>query len=220
MAGNRQDAVGSGPPTSRTTVAVVVEQDPRVITVRRSTVVRVGIAALVLVAVGLGIAIGLTLGSESSPSTTKSTIGTSTSTAQVSTTSSPQTTPTLASLPAVLSCGPGSTTHVRPTRLIVGCANENVMVTDITWSSWGAATGGQGTGALKVGSAVVRAIVVVFHDVNGVFQDVSVTPSKDVSTTSTTALTTGPTRTSTTTRTTGGISPVVASQPGSGWGGD
>jgi hypothetical protein len=37
-----------------------------------------------------------------------------------------------------------------------------------------------------------------------------------VSTTSTTAVATGPT----TTPTTGGISPVAATEPGSGWGGD
>ena len=122
----------------------------------------------------------------------------------------------LAALVAVLSCGPGSTPHVRPTRLVVGCANGKTTVTDIVWNSWDSATGGQGTGTLHVGSASAPAIVVVFRDVAGIFQDVSITPSQDVSATSTTSVATGPT----TTPTTGGISPVAATQPGSGWGGD
>jgi hypothetical protein len=59
--------------------------------------------------------------------------------------------------------------------------------------------------------------VVVFNVVDGIFQDISVTPSKDVSSTGgTTASTLLPT----TTTTTSGIAPVAASQPGSGWGGN
>jgi hypothetical protein len=116
----------------------------------------------------------------------------------------------------VLSCGPGSTRHVRPTRITVGCANGMTTVTGISWDSWDSATGGQGRGTLHVGSASAPAIVVVFRDDAGIFQDVSVTPSQSVSTTSTTSVAGG----STTTPTTGGISPVAATQPGSGWGGD
>jgi hypothetical protein len=86
-------------------------------------------------------------------------------------------------------------------------------------------------GTLNVYLISVPAVVVVFDDVNGVFQDVSITPSQGSSTTSTTS-TTGPPTTSkagpptsptsglTTTPTTGGLSPIAASQPGSGWGGN
>jgi hypothetical protein len=197
----------------------VVSKDSRVFTVRRSTVVRIGIAALVLVALGAGTAIGLAVGSKSSPQTNESTGGGgATNPANASTTTVPQTTSTVAALPGVLSCGPGSTTSVRPTRLTIGCASGAITVTAITWSAWGAATGGQGTGTLNAYSLSEPAIVVVFHDVNGVFQDVSITPSQGVSatpTTSTTSSTSGPT----TTTTTGGLSPIAASQPGSGWGG-
>lgn len=184
---------------------------------QRSTVVRVGLAVLVLAALGAAFAAGLSLASKSSPPTTPSkAAGGSTTTARASTTTSPRTTTTLAAPVAVLSCGPRSTPTVRPTRLTIGCTNGQTTVTDIVWNSWDAATGGQGTGTLTVGSASVPAIVVVFRDVAGVFQDVSITPTQDVSATSTTAGATAPT----TTPTTGGISPVAATQPGSGWGGD
>ena len=176
----------------------------------------VGIAILVLAALGIGFATGLTVAKSSPSTTTSTTTGASTTTVHGSTTTSSHTTSTLAPLVAVLSCGPGSTAHVRPTRLIVGCASGKTTVTNINWKSWDAATGGQGTGTLNVDSASAPAIVVVFHDVAGIFQDVSITPSQSVSTTSTTAVATGPT----TTPTTGGISPVAATEPGSGWGGD
>ena len=208
----------------------MVDKDPRLITVRRNTVVWVGIVTLILLALGVGITIWSTVGSKSPPSTTNSTAsGTSTPTAHVSTTTSPPTTTTTgATVPAVLSCGPGSTPHVHPTELTVGCARGNITVTDITWNEWGAGGGGQGMGTLNVDLSSAPAIVVVFNDVDGIFQDVSITPSKDVSTTPISRPTTGPTtgRTTTTTTaltttpTTGGLSPVVASQPGSGWGGD
>ena len=85
-------------------------------------------------------------------------------------------------------------------------------------------TGGHGTGTFNVGFFSVPAIVVVFDDVNGIFQNVTITPTADVSTTSTTTLKTGsttlPTSPSTATSTTAGVAPVAATQPGSGWGGD
>ena len=88
----------------------------------------------------------------------------------------------------------------------------------------GGSGGGQGTGTLNVGMMNVPAIVVVFNDVNGVFQDVSITPSKDVSTTPTVpkkkTSRTAPTTGLATTTTTGGPSPVVATKPGSDWGAD
>jgi hypothetical protein len=198
----------------------VVNKDPRVITVRRSTVVRVGIAVLALAALGLAFAVGLTVASTSSPSTTSTTSstakGATTTTGGVSTTTSAGTTSTLAALVAVLPCGPGSTPHVRPTRLVVGCADQKATVTDIVWNSWDPATGGQGTGTLHEGLASAPAIVVVFRDVAGIFQDVSITPSQNLSATTTTAVGTRPRTTSTS----GGVPPVAATQPGSGWGGD
>ena len=67
------------------------------------------------------------------------------------TTSSITTSTTVASVPAVLSCGPGPTPHVRPTTLTVGCATKVTTVTGITWSAWDASAGGQGTGTVKRG---------------------------------------------------------------------
>ena len=146
------------------------------------------------------------------------------------------TTTSTAAVPVVLSCASGSKPSVRPTGLTVGCATGGTTVTAITWNAWDAAGGGQGTGVLNVNSCTpdcghgtvssASAIVVVFHAVNGVFQDVSITPTKDVSltpktTTSTTAgipPATVPPTTPTTSQTTGGPAPVFASQPGSGWG--
>lgn len=205
-------------PRAELPLASVVNKGSRVITVRRSTVVQAGIVALIALAFGVGIVVELTIGSTSSPPTTKSiAIGASTTTEHVSTTTS---TTDVAPQPAVLSCGPGSALHVRPTSLTVGCSTGDVTVTSITWDEWGAATGGQGTGILDVDSINAPAIVVVFHDVNGVFQDVSITPTKEVSTTATTAPRTRRTTAPTTTTTTGGLSPIAATQPGSGWGGD
>jgi hypothetical protein len=193
----------------------VVNNDPR-----RRTVIRVGIVALVLAALGVGTAIGVAVGSKSSPPTNKSTAN---GTAHLSTSTSVPTTTTTTPLPAVLSCGPGSTPHVRPSKLIVGCAQGTVTVTGITWKEWAAVGGGQGTGTLNADMASVPAIVVVFDEVGGIFQDVSIIPSKDLPTTPNVPAT-GQQTTSTTapatTPTTGGPSPVVASQPGSGWGGD
>jgi hypothetical protein len=208
----------------------VVDKDPLVITVRRSTYVRVGIAALVLLALGIGIAVGFVVGSNSSPTTKSTDGGTSTTTAHGGTSSTPPsattTTTTVAPVPAVLSCGPASTPHVRPAKLTVGCATGAVTVTAINWTLWRAATGGQGKGTLNVNncqpncatgtSTSTPAIVVVFNVVNGVFQDVSITPSKDVPKTPETTSTTIATSTSTTS----GPAPVAASQPGSGWGGE
>ena len=73
-----------------------------------------------------------------------------------------------------------------------------------------------------MGSAGTPAIVVVFRDVAGIFQDVSITPSNNESTTSTTVRN-GPTLSddySDDHSNAGGISPVAATQPGTGWGGD
>ena len=42
---------------------------------------------------------------------------------------------------------------------------------------------GQGTGTVNQGFESAPAIVVVFHVVNGIFQDITVTPTKDASST-------------------------------------
>jgi septal ring-binding cell division protein DamX len=212
----------------------VVPKDPRVITLRRSTIVRIGVVALVLVAVGIGIAIGYNLRVTPSPTTKSDADRTSTTTSEGSsaTTSPLSSTTTSAgssSVPAVLPCGPATTPTVRPTNLTVDCATGGTTVTGITWNSWGSATGGQGTGTLNVNncqpdcahgtSKSASAIVVVFHPVLGIFQDVSITPTQDVSNKKKTPLTTRSTVPLTTTIP-GGLLPVDASQPGTGWGGD
>jgi hypothetical protein len=94
------------------------------------------------------------------------------------------------------------------------------MVTGITWNEWGKTTGGQGTGTLNLDLLSTPAIVVVFNDVNGVFQDVSVSPTQSVTTTTTTGKSGAPATGPTTTPTTGALGPLAASQPGTGWGGN
>jgi len=206
----------------------VAHKDPRLFTVRRSTVRRVGFVAIVLAALGVGVVVGVAVRSKSSPPATKPTAAPSTTSAHSSTSTSVSTT-TTTSVPAVLSCAPGSTPHVRPTKLTIGCANGTITVTGMSWKEWDASGGGQGTGTMSVDLFSVPAIVVVFHEVNGIFQDVSITPTMDLSTTTTTSnLTTVPTtghQATTTTApvtstTASGPSPVVASMPGSGWGGE
>ena len=187
--------------------------DPPVITLRRTTVVRVGIVVAVMAALGVGLAIGLTVGSNSPPPPNKSAIATTTTTMArrtastttvaptTTTTVVPTTTTTL--LPTVLSCGPGSPSEVRPALIFIGCATGNPTVSAMSWSTWGP-SGGQGTGTFNENDCQpdcaqgsftsVPATVVVSDPAGGVFQDVSVTP------------------------TSGALSPVSADQPGSGWG--
>lgn len=200
----------------------------------KSTLARVGIVALVVAALGLGIGIGVSLASKSPSPSTSASKGTSNSKSHdaTSTTTSSTTTTTAVSLPSVLSCGPSSTPHIRPARLTVGCATGAITVTGITWKVWGADTGGQGTGTLNVNncqpncalgaSRSTQAVVIVFHPVSGIFQDVSVTPTQGISANpqppSSTSSTTIPLTTTTTSP--NAFAPVAASQPGSGWGGD
>jgi hypothetical protein len=192
----------------------------RVITVRRSTVVRLGIAALLVVAVGIGFGIGYTVRPELNSSAISTHNGSSTTTTRTSTTTSSVSTTTVAPVPAVLSCGPASTRHVRPATITVGCPSGQVNVTAITWNTWDAAAGGQGTGTMNVYLTSVPVIVVVFDDVNGVFQAVSITPTQGVSSTATLPSASSTSTTfSVTTTTTGGPSPIAASGPGTGWGG-
>ena len=178
------------------------------ISVRRSTVMWIALAAVVLAAFGIGTAIGLTVGS-SSPPATKADRAVTTTTARASS----STTTTTPLVPVVLSCGPKSTPHVRPAKLTVDCAKGDVTVTDITWNDWDTSSGGQGTGTLNEPLASTPAVVVVFDEVHGIFQYLSITPTADVSTAA-------PTTGTATTTTTGGPSPIVAQNPGSGWGAD
>src|ERR1700722_15705383 len=91
QAGERDLSQRQGP---QLPLDIVADKNP-VITVQRTTVVRVAIVALVLAAVGVATAIGLAIGSKSSPPSNKSArLGDSTSTANVSTTTSPPTTTT------------------------------------------------------------------------------------------------------------------------------
>jgi hypothetical protein len=198
----------------------VANRDPRVITVRRSTLVRIGVAVLVLAALGGGFAIGFTVHSKSSNPNTEHTTngGSTTSTHPSATTSSVAATTTTEALPAVLSCGPASTPHVRPANLMVGCGAGGATVTGITWNEWGKTTGGQGTGTLNVDLLSTPAIVVVFNDVNGVFQDVSVSPTQSVTTTTTTGKSGTPASGPTTSQKTGALVYLAASQRGCGWG--
>jgi hypothetical protein len=185
----------------------MVKQETRVIALRRSTVIQVVIA--VLVALGVGIGIGLVVSSPSPPAKSVVTATTTTSHRSTTTATSPPNTaptaaPTTTALPAVLSCGPGPTPHVRPTRIYIGCASGDISITTIMWSSWGS-TAGSGSGTLNVNNCQPNcstgrvssspAFVVVSNSVGGVFQDVLITPPRG-----------------------GGLTTQSSTQPGSGWG--
>jgi hypothetical protein len=105
----------------------MTDQRTEVITLRRSTVVRIGIALLVLAALGVGLAVGLSLGSASPPSaktaatstsrplagTTSTTVGTTSTTAAPTTTSTNPLREVLAPAtipPVVNECAAGSVT--------------------------------------------------------------------------------------------------------------
>lgn len=176
-----------------------------VISVRRSTVVRMGVGAVVLAALAVGFAVGWVISSSPySPSTSK--VVTEAATTPMS---SPAATTRAASPasqasqpPTVASCIPGSKPQVRPTRIDIGC-DGHISISTVTWSSWGTSTGsGSGTLTMKncqpscaAGSVHSSPAFVVLSDpVGGVFQDVLITPPS------------------------GETSPQSSSQPGSGWG--
>jgi hypothetical protein len=92
----------------------MVDSDPKVITLRRSTVVRIGIAFLVVVAIGIGILIGLNVGS--SPTAHVQTVPKTTISA---TTTLPQPTTTV---PQV------TTTTTNPARLVLSPATTAPVV--------------------------------------------------------------------------------------------
>ena len=116
----------------------VAERNVHVITMRRSTVVRVGVAALVLAALGIGFAVGMAISSPA-PSTSTVRVVTDPSVASVSThftatTPSSPVVPT-ANVFKVVSCRPGAKPQVRPRTIHIGCAGDTVIRRDL--SSWG-----------------------------------------------------------------------------------
>jgi hypothetical protein len=124
------------------------DDDPRVITLRRSTVVRAGVAVLVLAALGGGIVIGLVVAGSSpathatSASTNKHKTGaTTTSISSPPTTTAVPATTTTAALP-IITLGGFSGRY--PTEIAFSADGGNV-VTGITWSSW-TANGAVGNG--------------------------------------------------------------------------
>ncbi len=100
----------------------MADNDPRVITLRRSTVVRIGIAVAILAALGIGLAIGLSVRSPSSSPSKSAATTTTTKTGHASTTTTtvPPTTTTGAP--------PATTTTVNPARQILSPATTQPVV--------------------------------------------------------------------------------------------
>jgi hypothetical protein len=173
----------------------------QVITIRRTAVVRMGVAAAVLAALGIGFSLGLAISSHLSPTSGGKVVTDASVASPSATTAGSQPAASAAEVPAVLSCTPGSKPQVRPETLDIGCTGDISMST-VTWSSWGSR--GYGSGVLTVNScrpscatgalSSSPAFVVVSDPVGGVFQDVLITPP------------------------TGVLAPQSSSQPGSGWG--
>ena len=183
----------------------VANRKAAVITVRRSTLVRMGVGAVVLAALVVGFAVGWVISSSPySPSTSKvvTEAGTTPTPSPPATTRAASTATPASQAPSVASCIPGSEPQVRPTKIDIGCGGH-ISISTVTWSSWGPSTG-SGSGILKVNNCQpscaagsVRsspAFVVVSNPVSGVFKDVLITPPSGQST------------------------PQSSSQPGSGWG--
>lgn len=131
--------------------------DSPVITVQKSTVVRVGIAILVVAALGAGVGIGLAVGSSptghspnalSVPQHAHAPVATTTTTILATTTTD------AAPLPEVESCSnsPGAV-ELRPGFIGFGCAAVNTAVTAIAWSSWTPSTA-SGTGTFNQNNCV------------------------------------------------------------------
>jgi hypothetical protein len=189
----------------RTPLPSVSQRDVQVITMRRSTVARIGVAAVVLAALGTGFAVGLAISSPG-PSTPAVKVVTDASVASVPshstnwTVSPPMAPP--AKLPTVASCRPGQKSQARPKSIDIGCAGD-VSMSAVTWSNWGRSTG-DGSGTLTFNScrpscatgsvSSSPAFVVVSDPVGGVFQMVLITPP------------------------TGALTPQASSHPGLGWG--
>jgi len=107
----------------------VADDDPTAFTIRKSTVVRGGIAVLVVAVLGGAIAIGLSV--RSSPPTKYRVIRVEIAPRHTTTTTS------VGPLPRVESCtdSPGAVV-LRPTSIGFGCAGLDTTVTAITWAEW------------------------------------------------------------------------------------
>ena len=132
----------------------MADEDPRTITLRRSTVVRVGIAAAILAALGLGLAIGLSVNSPSSSpaksagsstTTTAAHVATTTTIAPTTTTAAAPTTTTAPPVPLVMVCT--GTPMYKPTTMNWCTSLCSDSIQGVTWSSW-TATSASGTGTL------------------------------------------------------------------------
>jgi hypothetical protein len=125
---------------------IMADDDHPVITLRKSTVVRVGMAVSVLAALGAGVGIGLAVGS-SSPSVHPSAVGIHKHAPVTTTTSA-------APLPEVESCNntPGAV-QLRPAFIGFGCVAVNTAVTAIAWTSWTSSTA-SGTGTFNQNNCV------------------------------------------------------------------
>jgi hypothetical protein len=131
----------------------MADDDPPVITLRKSTVVRVGIAVSVLAALGAGVGIGLAVGS-SSPTVHPGAFGVHRHAPVTTTSILAATTTSAAPLPEVESCGnsPGAV-QLRPAFIGFGCAAVNTAVTAIAWTSWTSSTA-SGTGTFNQDNCV------------------------------------------------------------------
>lgn len=92
-----------------------------VITVRRSTVVRIGVVLLVLAALGVGLAVGLSLGSSTSSRSAKS---------AVTSTSQPRTTSTSMTADSTTTVAPTTTTTTNPLREVLAPATIPPVVNE------------------------------------------------------------------------------------------
>jgi hypothetical protein len=176
-----------------------------VIVVRRSTAVRVGLAAGVVAALAVGFGVGWSISSSSYAASTDNVVTEAATTpmsspSAMSSAISPATSSTLAS--KAVSCRSGSSLQVEPTSIDIGCDGDTV-ISSVTWSSWGSHTAmGSGTLALNNcqpscttgGISSSPAFVVLSDPVKGVFQDVLITPPA------------------------GALTPQSSAHPGSGWG--
>ena len=131
----------------------MADGDPSMIHVRRSVVVRVGIAAAVLASLGIGFAVGWAVHSPDTAPTRSASGGTLQHFFENSTTTSaPPTTTTTAPVPLVLVCS-GSPAY-KPTTMNFACQSAcSSYVQAITWTSW-TATSAVGTGTLMVNNGV------------------------------------------------------------------
>lgn len=186
------------------TSPTLLDREAAIVTIRRSTVVRAGLGAVVLVALGVGFGLGLALSSSPRAMHNRGVVTDAASTPgpseSAATTDSAATAAAL--LPAAESCTPGVAPQERPTSIDIGCGGR-IAVSGVTWSSWGPSTG-SGSGTLTVNDCQptcatgntrsLPAFVVVSRPSDGIFQDVVITPPP------------------------GDMAQQASSHPGSGWG--